>query len=154
MAHSFPDQAQVAGADIEHVTKAVGADPGLGPKFLKCGPGFGGSCFQKDVLNLIYLCKQHKLPEVADYWMQVTAMHPSHPSLICVCFPRACNSAYLRSLQAARWDLGAGAEDERLPEAEVRQCHSVHHVQHSQQQEDRYLRLRFQGQLSLPKHMP
>jgi hypothetical protein len=61
----------LAGADIEHVTKAVGADPGLGPKFLKCGPGFGGSCFQKDVLNLIYLCKQHKLPEVADYWMQV-----------------------------------------------------------------------------------
>jgi len=66
---------EASGADIDHVSKAIGADPGLGPKFLKCGPGFGGSCFQKDVLNLIYLCQQHKLPEVADYWMQVLKMN-------------------------------------------------------------------------------
>lgn len=46
---------------------------GVGKKFLKCGPGFGGSCFQKDILNLVYLCRSAKLPEVADYWLQVRA---------------------------------------------------------------------------------
>jgi len=66
---------EASGADIDHVSKAVGADPGLGPKFLKAGPGFGGSCFQKDILNLIYLCKQHKMNEVADYWSQILKMN-------------------------------------------------------------------------------
>mmetsp|Transcript_7852 Transcript_7852/g.18117 ORF Transcript_7852/g.18117 Transcript_7852/m.18117 type:complete len:478 (-) Transcript_7852:175-1608(-) len=66
---------EASGADIDHLAKAIGADPGLGPKFLKCGPGFGGSCFQKDILNLIYLCKQHKMNEAADYWEQILKMN-------------------------------------------------------------------------------
>ncbi len=59
------------GADIEEVAKAVGADKRIGDKFLASGPGFGGSCFQKDLLNLIYLCEYFNLDEVAKYWESV-----------------------------------------------------------------------------------
>ena len=59
------------GADINEVTNAVGKDERIGAKFLKCGPGFGGSCFKKDILNLVYLCNYFNLPEVAEYWMNV-----------------------------------------------------------------------------------
>uniref|UniRef100_A0A7S0NAX3 UDP-glucose 6-dehydrogenase n=1 Tax=Cryptomonas curvata TaxID=233186 RepID=A0A7S0NAX3_9CRYP len=66
---------EASGADIEHVMSAVGSDPGIGSKFLKCGPGFGGSCFQKDILNLVYLAETAGLPEVAEYWMNVIKMN-------------------------------------------------------------------------------
>ena len=59
------------GADISEVAKAVGMDYRIGEHFLKSGPGFGGSCFKKDILNLIYICKLYGLKEVADYWKQV-----------------------------------------------------------------------------------
>lgn len=59
------------GADIEELSKAIGMDHRIGPKFLKASVGFGGSCFQKDVLNLVYLCRHYGLEEVADYWHQV-----------------------------------------------------------------------------------
>ncbi len=59
------------GADISEVAKAVGTDQRIGKYFLKSGPGFGGSCFKKDILNLIYICKYYGLKEVADYWNQV-----------------------------------------------------------------------------------
>ena len=59
------------GADISEVAKAVGTDRRIGKYFLKSGPGFGGSCFKKDILNLIYICKYYGLKEVADYWNQV-----------------------------------------------------------------------------------
>ncbi len=59
------------GADINEVTNAVGKDERIGEKFLKSGPGFGGSCFKKDILNLVYLCNYFNLPEVAEYWMKV-----------------------------------------------------------------------------------
>jgi UDPglucose 6-dehydrogenase len=59
------------GADIEELSKAIGMDHRIGPKFLKASVGFGGSCFQKDILNLVYLCKYYGLEEVADYWHQV-----------------------------------------------------------------------------------
>ena len=58
-------------ADIEELSKAIGMDHRIGPKFLKSSVGFGGSCFQKDILNLVYLCKYYGLEEVADYWHQV-----------------------------------------------------------------------------------
>merc|ERR1711990_1067457 len=48
---------------------------GIGPKFLKASVGFGGSCFQKDILNLVYLCRSFGLPEVAEYWHQVIVMN-------------------------------------------------------------------------------
>ncbi len=59
------------GADIEELSKAIGMDHRIGSKFLKASVGFGGSCFQKDVLNLVYLCLHYGLDEVADYWHQV-----------------------------------------------------------------------------------
>lgn len=59
------------GADIDEVAKAIGMDSRIGAKFLKSSVGFGGSCFQKDILNLVYIAKSYGLTEVADYWEQV-----------------------------------------------------------------------------------
>ena len=59
------------GASIEEVSKAIGMDHRIGSKFLNVSVGFGGSCFQKDILNLVYLCQTYGLDEVAEYWLQV-----------------------------------------------------------------------------------
>lgn len=63
------------GADINEVSKAIGMDSRIGSKFLKASVGFGGSCFQKDILNLVYIAKSYGLDEVADYWEQVVLMN-------------------------------------------------------------------------------
>ncbi len=63
------------GADINEVSKAIGMDSRIGPKFLKASVGFGGSCFQKDILNLVYIAKTYGLNKVADYWEQVVLMN-------------------------------------------------------------------------------
>jgi len=63
------------GADVSEVSRAIGMDSRIGPKFLQASIGFGGSCFQKDILNLVYLCEQFGLKEVADYWQQVVDMN-------------------------------------------------------------------------------
>jgi len=63
------------GADVDEVAKAVGMDSRIGPKFLKSSVGFGGSCFQKDILNLVYISKSFGLNKVADYWEQVIIMN-------------------------------------------------------------------------------
>jgi UDPglucose 6-dehydrogenase len=63
------------GADVREVARAIGADSRLGPKFLQAGPGFGGSCFQKDILNLVYLCGHYGLHEVAAYWQSVVDLN-------------------------------------------------------------------------------
>lgn len=62
-------------ADVDEVARAIGHDSRIGPKFLKASVGFGGSCFQKDILNLVYLCESFGLPEVAAYWNGVVAMN-------------------------------------------------------------------------------
>jgi UDPglucose 6-dehydrogenase len=62
-------------ADVDEVAHAIGKDSRIGPKFLKASVGFGGSCFQKDVLNLSYLCEHFGLPEVAAYWESVVKMN-------------------------------------------------------------------------------
>jgi UDPglucose 6-dehydrogenase len=66
---------EATGADVDEVANAIGTDSRIGPKFLKSSVGFGGSCFQKDILNLSYLCHHFGLPEVADYWNQVVQMN-------------------------------------------------------------------------------
>lgn len=63
------------GADVSEVARAIGADSRIGPKFLNASIGFGGSCFQKDILNLVYICQQFGLDEVATYWQQVVDMN-------------------------------------------------------------------------------
>jgi UDPglucose 6-dehydrogenase len=63
------------GANVDEIARAIGADSRIGSKFLKASVGFGGSCFQKDILNLVYLCRHFNLPVVADYWEQVIIMN-------------------------------------------------------------------------------
>lgn len=66
---------EATGADVTEVARAIGTDTRIGAKFLKAGVGFGGSCFKKDILNLVYLCEHHGLPEVAAYWEQVVKIN-------------------------------------------------------------------------------
>ena len=63
------------GAEVGEVARAIGTDSRIGPKFLQAGPGFGGSCFQKDILNLVYLCGHYGLHEVAAYWQSVVDLN-------------------------------------------------------------------------------
>lgn len=63
------------GANVDEVARAIGKDSRIGPKFLKSSVGFGGSCFQKDILNLVYISRTYGLTEVADYWEQVIQMN-------------------------------------------------------------------------------
>ena len=62
---------EVTNADIKEVAKAIGMDSRIGSKFLNASIGFGGSCFKKDILNLVYICKSYGLDEVAQYWENV-----------------------------------------------------------------------------------
>lgn len=62
-------------ADVDEISRAIGSDPRIGPKFLKSSVGFGGSCFQKDILNLVYICESFGLKECAEYWNQVVLMN-------------------------------------------------------------------------------
>lgn len=66
---------EATGADVSEVARAVGLDSRIGSKFLQASIGFGGSCFQKDILNLVYICECLSLPEVAVYWQQVIDMN-------------------------------------------------------------------------------
>ena len=66
---------EATGADIKEVSRAIGKDSRIGDKFLNSGPGFGGSCFKKDILNLVYLANFFGLPEVANFWESVVEMN-------------------------------------------------------------------------------
>ncbi len=69
--NAMSELCEKTGADIDEVALAIGSDSRIGPKFLKASVGFGGSCFQKDILNLVYIARSYGLREVADYWEQV-----------------------------------------------------------------------------------
>ena len=73
--NALTELCESTGANIDDVSKAIGTDSRIGPKFLKASVGFGGSCFQKDILNLVYICKSLGLNEAADYWEQVIIMN-------------------------------------------------------------------------------
>ncbi len=66
---------EATGANIEEVSRAIGTDSRIGPKFLRASVGFGGSCFRKDILNLVYLCENYGLTDVARYWAQVITIN-------------------------------------------------------------------------------
>ncbi len=69
---------EATGADIREVSRAIGSDSRIGAKFLDSGPGFGGSCFKKDILNLVYLAEYFGLPEVATFWNAVVKLNTWH----------------------------------------------------------------------------
>ena len=66
------------GADVREVSRAIGKDSRIGSKFLDSGPGFGGSCFKKDILNLVYLAEYFGLPEIANFWNSVVSINYWH----------------------------------------------------------------------------
>ncbi len=74
---------EVTGADVAEVSNAIGADKRIGREFLAPGPGFGGSCFKKDILNLVYLCGYFGIPEVGNYWQQVVELNNWQQKRIC-----------------------------------------------------------------------
>ncbi len=69
---------EATGADVREVARAIGSDKRIGSKFLSSGPGFGGSCFKKDILNLVYLSEYFGLPEVANFWEGVVNLNNWH----------------------------------------------------------------------------
>lgn len=73
--NAISELCEVTGADVDEVAHAIGRDSRIGSKFLKASVGFGGSCFQKDILNLVYIARSYNLNEVADYWEQVILMN-------------------------------------------------------------------------------
>merc|ERR1712176_821991 len=73
--NSISQLCQKTGADVSEVSRAIGADTRIGAKFLGASVGFGGSCFQKDILNLVYICESEGLTEVAKYWQMVVDMN-------------------------------------------------------------------------------
>jgi UDPglucose 6-dehydrogenase len=78
--NAISELCEVTGADVNEVARAIGMDSRIGSKFLNASVGFGGSCFQKDILNLVYIAKSLGLNEVADYWEQVIILndHQKH----------------------------------------------------------------------------
>lgn len=73
--NALSELCEKTGANVNEVAQAIGLDSRIGPKFLKASVGFGGSCFQKDILNLVYIAKSYGLHEVANYWEQVIIMN-------------------------------------------------------------------------------
>jgi len=73
--NAISELCEVTGADVNEVAYAIGKDSRIGSKFLKASVGFGGSCFQKDILNLVYIARTYNLQKVADYWEQVIIMN-------------------------------------------------------------------------------
>jgi UDPglucose 6-dehydrogenase len=73
--NAFSALCEETGADIDEVARAMGMDNRIGSKFLRAGPGFGGSCFKKDILNLVYICETLGLQKVADYWRHVVLVN-------------------------------------------------------------------------------
>ncbi|MDO9551122.1 nucleotide sugar dehydrogenase [Rhodonellum sp.] len=78
--NAMSELCEKTGADVNEVAKAIGMDSRIGSKFLKSSVGFGGSCFQKDILNLVYIAKSYGLDAVADYWEQVIIMNDHQKS--------------------------------------------------------------------------
>ncbi len=73
---------EMTGANVKEVSRAIGSDNRIGSKFLTSGPGFGGSCFKKDILNLVYLAEHFGLPEVASFWEEVVKLNDWHKKRI------------------------------------------------------------------------
>ncbi len=73
--NAISELCETTGANVDEVSRAIGKDSRIGSKFLKASVGFGGSCFQKDILNLVYIARSYNLHAVADYWEQVIILN-------------------------------------------------------------------------------
>ena len=80
--NSIAAMCEATGADVREVSRAIGSDTRIGSKFLDSGPGFGGSCFKKDILNLVYLAEYFGLNEVANFWESVVKLNNWHQNRI------------------------------------------------------------------------
>lgn len=78
--NAISELCEATGANVEEVARAIGQDSRIGSKFLKASVGFGGSCFQKDILNLVYIARSYNLNKVADYWDQVITLNEHQKS--------------------------------------------------------------------------
>ncbi|WP_447770466.1 nucleotide sugar dehydrogenase [Sphingobacterium faecium] len=78
--NAISELCEVTGANVDEVSRAIGYDSRIGSKFLKASVGFGGSCFQKDILNLVYIARSYNLREVAEYWEQVIILNDHQKS--------------------------------------------------------------------------
>ena len=105
---------EATGADIDEIAYSVGQDTRIGHKFLKAGLGFGGSCFKKDILNLVYMANTLNLPEVAEYWMQVLRMNDYQRNRFVKTVVKKMNSSLTgKKLAVFRWAFKEDTNDSR-----------------------------------------
>ncbi len=143
--NSISSLCERTGADVDEVARAIGMDTRIGSKFLKSSVGFGGSCFQKDILNLVYLCHHFNLPEVAEYWEQVVKLndyqkHRFAKQIIDSLF----NTVSGKKIAFLGWAFKKDTNDTRESAAiyvadELLQDHAEIHVYDPQVTEDRIL---------------
>ena len=101
------------GADTIEVSNAVGMDHRIGSYFLSPSPGFGGSCFQKDILNLVYLCRHYGLNEVAEFWHQVIKINNYQRKRIVDKVDELCKKDYTRKITILGWSFKKNTNDTR-----------------------------------------
>jgi UDPglucose 6-dehydrogenase len=101
------------GANIEEVSKAVGMDSRIGSSFLKSSIGFGGSCFKKDILNLVYIARQYQLNEVAEYWENVIKINSYQTSRIADEIINVINKEERKIITILGWSFKKNTNDSR-----------------------------------------
>lgn len=101
------------GADVKEVSQSIGLDSRIGPKFLKSGPGFGGSCFKKDILNLVYLFRAHGLEKEAEYWKSVIELNEWQPRRIVRRMLNAMMSSLSRKIAVFGYSFKSNTGDTR-----------------------------------------
>jgi UDPglucose 6-dehydrogenase len=115
------------GADIDELSKAIGMDRRIGPYFLKASVGFGGSCFKKDILNLVYLSKYYGLNEVADYWHSVVKINEYQKNRFSRKIIKELNSSGDNSISLLGWSFKKDTNDSR-ESASIDIAHSLYNA--------------------------
>tara|TARA_B100000989_G_scaffold135667_1_gene100819 strand:+ start:12530 stop:13936 length:1407 start_codon:yes stop_codon:yes gene_type:complete len=118
---------EASGADISEVEKAIGTDSRIGNKFISPGPGFGGSCFKKDILNLVYLCNFYGLREVAEYWGKVLEINSWQKNRITkIIFQKLFGTITSKNIAIFGFSFKSNTNDTReSPAIEI--CHQLMH---------------------------
>ena len=105
---------EVTGADVREVSRAIGKDSRIGSKFLNVGPGFGGSCFKKDILNLVYLANHFGLPEVAKFWESVVHLNSwNQDRLTCIILEKLFGTLTEKKIGILGFSFKANTNDTR-----------------------------------------